>query len=120
MHVLIADDEAPLRDLLKLSLSMRKMQVTAAADGADAVDAATAQPFDLILLDLHMPRLDGLAAARLIRATSHNAQTPIVFLTGDQQLEAGDLPHSGTLAKPFTMQHLARAIERALQPKTRA
>jgi len=87
LRVLLAEDN-PINALLARTLLTRAgCVVTDVRDGEEAVNAAATAAFDLILLDIRMPRLDGLAAAQHIRAgTGPSAQAPIVALTAD----AGD------------------------------
>ena len=84
LRVLLAEDN-PINALLARTLLMRAgCIVTTAQDGEEAVAAARAGGYDLILLDIRMPRLDGLAAAEHIRAgAGPSARTPIVALTAD-------------------------------------
>ena len=84
MRVLLADDN-PINALLARTLLTREgCAVTVVQDGEEAIAAANASQFDLILLDIRMPRLDGISAAERIRASrGASAQTPIVALTAD-------------------------------------
>jgi signal transduction histidine kinase/ActR/RegA family two-component response regulator len=84
LSILVVEDVAVNRDLVSDMLSPFGIQVTGAADGMEAVEFALGARFDLILMDLQMPRLDGLAAAKAIRATSDlNRDTPIVALSAN-------------------------------------
>ena len=88
MRLLVVDDTAVNRELVKLMLEPLGLQVEEAAGGADAVQAAMTRPYDLILMDVRMPGVDGLEATRLIRAVSAlNRRTPILALTADVQPE---------------------------------
>jgi CheY-like chemotaxis protein len=82
--VLLAEDN-PINALLARTLLTRAgCVVTSAQDGAEAITAASAASFDLILLDIRMPRIDGLEAAARIRAGGGpSARAPIVALTAD-------------------------------------
>jgi PAS domain S-box-containing protein len=82
--VLVVDDVAVNRELVSTILSPFDLTVHEAANGAEAVKLAVAQRFDLILMDLQMPGMDGLAATRAIRAGSElNRATPIVALSAN-------------------------------------
>jgi PAS domain S-box-containing protein len=83
-RVLVVDDVAMNRDLVRAMLSAVGYEVTEAAGGAEAVSAAMTAGFDLILMDLQMPGMDGLAATRAIRQNCKpNRSTPIVALSAN-------------------------------------
>jgi CheY-like chemotaxis protein len=79
MRVLVVDDNAVNRAVLDRMLRRLECDVTVAADGEAGVAAARAAPFDLVLMDVQMPGIDGLEAARRLRAAG--VRTPIVALT---------------------------------------
>src|SRR3569623_2600235 len=82
--ILVADDVSVNRELVRARLSPFGYKLTEAASGAEAVAAAMAAPFDLILMDLQMPGMDGLSATRAIRQTCEfNQQTPFVALSAN-------------------------------------
>lgn len=118
-RVLMADDAPANRDLLTAILQGMGLSIDTVADGALAVDAARSGAYDLVLMDVHMPVMDGLAATRAIRALpGRAARTPIVALTANVQdehvrrcLEAGMDDH---LAKPVELRALAAALSRWL------
>ncbi|HEY2661065.1 MAG TPA: PAS domain S-box protein [Caulobacteraceae bacterium] len=84
LRILIVDDVAVNRELVTALLSPFDLQLTEAANGAEAVDAALRDPFDLILMDLQMPVMDGLAATRAIRSNSvFNNATPILAVSAN-------------------------------------
>jgi CheY-like chemotaxis protein len=97
LSILMVEDVAVNRDLVSDMLGPSGIRVTGAADGIEAVEAALDARYDLILMDLQMPRLDGLAATEAIRANSDfNRHTPILALSAnvvqaqvDACLEAG-------------------------------
>jgi len=79
IRILIVDDVDANRQLAAALLAPFEVSLTSARNGADAIEAALQQPFDIILMDLQMPGLDGMAACRAIRATTgYNASTPIL------------------------------------------
>ncbi len=116
--VLLAEDSEDMRRVLSLELKQRGCRVVTAADGQEAVETAlTARP-DLILMDLHMPRLDGLAATAQIRAHSELEAVPIIAVTAfdtygirEAALEAGCRDY---LLKPLDPNALERALRGAL------
>jgi PAS domain S-box-containing protein len=81
MMVLLAEDNTINRTLMAQQLSGLGAVVTTAVDGQDAVDKAMEQRFDLILMDVSMPRLDGLSATRLIRGDGPCRDVPIIAIT---------------------------------------
>ncbi len=88
LHILMVDDTAVNRELVKLMLSPLGFQITEAGGGAEGVQIALAERFDLILMDVRMPGVDGLEATRVIRgAGGANSMTPILALTADVQPE---------------------------------
>ncbi|MHB8762913.1 MAG: ATP-binding protein [Deferrisomatales bacterium] len=118
LRILVAEDEPVNREVAVALLQHRGWRVTAVADGSAAVEAWLAEPFDLVLMDVQMPGLDGFAATRLIRQREGpgGARVPIVGLTahalkGDRErcLAAG---MDDYLAKPVAPETLYAAVER--------
>ena len=119
VRVLVVDDHPANREVARLMLTAVGCEVAEAADGDEAVDMVRAGIFDLILMDVRMPRVDGLAATRLIRdLPGPVADTPILAVTADAMpadaarcLAAGMNAH---LAKPVSHQALYAAMESLL------
>ena len=118
-RLLVADDQATNSRLLVELLAPLGFEVTTAADGAEAVARAREQRPDLVLLDLRMPRMDGFAAARAIRALFPQGGPPLVGISAsafdpDRQacLDAGCVEF---LAKPFREEQLLAILERQLE-----
>ena len=116
--VLVAEDSEDARQVLSLALRHRGCRVITAADGREAVETALVAHPDLILMDLHMPCLDGLAATAQIRAHSELEAVPIIAVTGfdtygirEAALEAGCQDY---LLKPLDTGALERALRGAL------
>jgi len=110
-RILVAEDNEFNQSLIRTLLELRGAQVVVVADGAQAVQAAGEQAYDLLMLDLHMPNTDGIAAARQIRQPGEaSADSPIVILTADVFLEMGDDATSGlvdeVLYKPITEERM--------------
>jgi len=120
LRVLMADDASANRELVSAILGELGIALDTVCDGAEAVEAARSGAYDLILMDVHMPVMDGLAATQAIRAMGGaGAATPIVALTANIQpehvercLEAGMDGHVG---KPIQMAELLGVISRAAQ-----
>ncbi|MBW8813572.1 MAG: PAS domain S-box protein [Caulobacterales bacterium] len=82
MRVLVVDDARPNRELILALLGPFHLKLTEAADGVQAVEAARSERYDLVLMDLQMPGMDGMAATRAIRETSDlNRETPILAVS---------------------------------------
>ncbi|MCT9003659.1 response regulator transcription factor [Streptomyces sp. NPDC054766] len=116
-RILIVDDEPAVRDALKRSLAFEGYDTEVAVDGADALEKATAYQPDLVVLDIQMPRMDGLTAARRMRGAG--TTTPILMLTardtvGDRVtgLDAGADDY---LVKPFELDELFARIRALLR-----
>jgi CheY-like chemotaxis protein len=116
--ILIADDKASSRELVRTVLERAGYEVTEAADGAEAVALARATGPDLVLLDLHMPVLDGFGAMGQLRAEPRFAATPVVALTASAM--DGDREHamtagfSGYITKPIRLAALRAEVRRLI------
>jgi len=84
-HVLVADDDMYMREMLRLMLEEEGLKVTTAIDGLESLKVCEEQRFDLILTDLHMPRLDGLELIAKLRRSGQYATTPIIILSSDDR-----------------------------------
>jgi len=114
--VLVAEDVKGNQKLMQLMLSKLGLEVTIAEDGIQAVEKASSQPFDLILMDMQMPHMNGYDATTLLKRQGYKA--PIVALTanamkGDDRkcMEAGC---DGYLAKPIDRRELPRILAKYL------
>ena len=118
-RVLVVEDEAHIRELIQLHLGLEGLEIDAVGEGQDALVRANSQPFDLIILDLMLPGVDGISIARAIRRDGPNTDVPILMLTARSEesdkvlgLESGADDY---LAKPFGVRELvarARALLR--------
>ncbi len=80
-RILLVEDEPPLRELLRLHLSLAGFDIDAVGNGADALERARADRFDLMVLDLMLPGLDGITVCRAVRTQGANTATPILMLS---------------------------------------
>ena len=109
--ILIIEDEPDIQELLRAYLEDTGYQTTVAGDGVSALERFSAQPFDLVLLDLMLPKIDGFGVCELIRQQS---QVPILMLTAldgeEQQLRGFRLDIDDYITKPFSMPVLLEKI----------
>ncbi|MBF0626254.1 MAG: transporter substrate-binding domain-containing protein [Magnetococcales bacterium] len=117
-RILLVEDHDTNREITRELLENLGLQVALAHNGQEAVAAVGAQPFDAVLMDLHMPEMDGLQATRVIRTLPGLASLPILALTADsmagireQCLAAGMNDH---LTKPFQPAAVVQALGRWL------
>jgi CheY-like chemotaxis protein len=119
IHVLVVDDNATNRMVAQALCEMFDCTCEAATDGAEAVEAAKAGRFDLILMDIKMPVMDGVAATRAIRALGGPASlVPIIALTANAEPEDAEgylaAGMNGVVEKPMKSEHLLAALQQAL------
>jgi CheY-like chemotaxis protein len=118
-HILVVDDNATNRMVAQALVEMFDCTSESAVDGIEAVEAARSGRFDLVLMDIKMPRMDGVTAAREIRAIVGPAgRVPIIALTANADpedsvsyLAAG---MNGVVEKPMKPEHLLTALQEAL------
>ncbi|GAA0685236.1 response regulator transcription factor [Kitasatospora atroaurantiaca] len=116
-RLLVVDDEPALRDALESSLAFEGYEVTTATDGYEALDAVEREHPDLVLLDIMMPRMDGLTAVRRMRSRGDTA--PVLMLTardavGDR-VTGLDVGADDYLAKPFELDELLARVRALLR-----
>lgn len=116
--ILIAEDDQDIRELVVLTLQFNGFEVVSASDGAQAVEKAQQDDFDLILMDVRMPRMTGYEACRHLRKMEGTREVPIIFLSAKGQeaeirqgIEAGATQY---ILKPFAPDVLARKIRDVL------
>ncbi|MEP0957399.1 response regulator [Microcoleus sp. FACHB-1515] len=117
--ILVVDDEADLRNLVQTCLEiMGGWQVVTAGSGEKALQEAQNRQLDLILLDLMMPKMDGLAILEQLRSNEKTRQIPIVLLTAKgRSIESAQFEQFnvlGMIRKPFNPVQLADQIEALL------
>ncbi len=118
-RILIADDDPHIRDVLNFALTKAGMQTIAATNGTEALELAEAQQPDLIVLDINMPRMDGLDVCRKLRAES---RTPILFLSSrDEEIDrivGLEVGADDYVVKPFSPREVVARIN-AIMKRTR-
>ncbi|CAN5654326.1 response regulator transcription factor [soil metagenome] len=117
-RVLVVEDDTAIRELIALHLKLEGFAVLPSGDGAEALRLARSESFDLIVLDIMLPGLDGISVAGAIRRDSVNQDTPILMLTARREesdkvlgLETGADDY---LTKPFGIREFVARV-RALQ-----
>ncbi|MEQ9167228.1 MAG: response regulator transcription factor [Fulvivirga sp.] len=111
--ILMVEDDASLAFVIKDNLCLHKYEVVHCDNGQDALAAFSKEPFDLCLLDVMLPKMDGFALAENIR--SNNNKVPILFLTAkamqEDRLEGFKRGGDDYITKPFSMEELVFRIE---------
>ena len=122
LSILAADDHPTNLKVVQLILAQIGAEVTIAENGAEAVTAFKVNPYDLVLMDMQMPVLDGLSAVRQIRAWEadrNKTRTPVLMLTAnamaDHRAASAAAGANGHVAKPITSEALIQAIVGALE-----
>lgn len=115
-HILIVEDDLDIQDLLRNFLQEVGYEITIASDGMEAIALFSSAHFDLILLDIMLPKIDGFTVCELIRKQS---QVPIIMLTAlngeEEQIRGLDLQVDDYITKPFSMPILIRKIAAVLR-----
>ena len=121
--ILIVDDEADQRTVIYHSLRLAGYDVTEAADGEEALKKLKRKPFDLVVLDIMMPRMTGYEVLDAIREMPSRADTPVIVVTAKhdpagvmREVASGAVDH---IAKPFLPSELEATVERVLKGSKR-
>jgi two-component system sensor histidine kinase BarA len=117
LRVLAVDDSAEMRILVQASLERYGYSVHAVDCGAAAIDAAHSQPFDLVVLDVDMPGLNGLEVGRRLRDNPLTCAALIAMHTSldEAQVRSGFMDYDLFLAKPCCPLQLGKSVDRLLQ-----
>jgi two-component system, OmpR family, response regulator MprA len=117
MQILVVDDEPAVRDSLDRALRLEGYQVDLAADGAEALSSLTDESPDAVVLDLMMPRVDGLEVCRRMRAAGD--RTPVLVLTArdavSDRVKGLDAGADDYLVKPFVLDELLARLRALLR-----
>jgi DNA-binding response OmpR family regulator len=118
-HVLVVEDDAHIRELIALHLGLEALQTSAVADGRDALARLAGTRFDLVVLDLMLPGVDGVTICKTLRRSGPNVDTPVLMLTarGEEAdtvlgLESGADDY---LAKPFGVREFVARVRALLR-----
>ena len=111
-HILVVDDEDKIRDIIKKYANFEGYSVTEAANGMEAVEKCQNHKFDIIIMDIMMPELDGFSACREIRKTS---DTPVIMLSarGEEydRIHGFELGIDDYVIKPFSPRELMMRVD---------
>ena len=126
MRLLIVEDSELIRKVTRLAFPGKQHDLHEVADGQEALellDAAT-QPFDAILLDLNMPRMDGCQFLRELRARARHRDTPVVLATSERETspllrDARTLNPAAVVKKPWKPQELAALVRAIVDQRQR-
>jgi CheY-like chemotaxis protein len=120
--ILVAEDRDTSRELLNVILTSAGYAVILATDGEEAISRAGETPIDLVILDIHMPRVDGFGVIRHLRADPAYRTTPVIALTAsamagdrDSVLAAGFTEY---ISKPVNISLLRREVARLLENRS--
>ena len=123
LRALVVDDETPIRELLRLHLELAGFEVSECGDGRDALERLGSIAFDVVLLDLMLPGIDGVALCRAARHAGPNAAAPILLLSA-RGAEADKVLglQSGAddyVTKPFGIMELLARVEAVMRRSAR-
>jgi len=117
MRILLVEDEESIRDVVKLNLEMEDYEVVAAGNGKDALKYAKEQHFDLLILDVMLPEVDGFQICEQIRLT--NMDVPIIFLTAkdtaQDRITGLKMGADDYLTKPFNLEELLLRVQKLIR-----
>ncbi|HUG54089.1 MAG TPA: response regulator [Vicinamibacteria bacterium] len=118
-RILVVDDDENILNLEKTILEQKGFDVTGAAGGAEALKVLEGQVFDLVLLDVMMPEVDGFAVCRKIKEDPRLKEIPVIFLTakggGDALAEGFESGAVMYINKPFTANTLLTIVNTMLE-----
>jgi diguanylate cyclase (GGDEF)-like protein len=122
-RVLVADDDPDILTVVKVNLELDGFELDTAVDGEDALHKATSNPPNVIILDIMMPRMDGLTALHRLRSQAATASIPIILLTArglpEDRVRGLELGADDYITKPFDITELAARV-RAVLRRTQA
>ena len=118
-RVLVADDDPDILTVVKINFELDGFEVETAVDGEDALQKATSNPPEVIVLDIMMPRMDGLTALHRLRSQASTANIPIILLTArgllEDRVRGLELGADDYITKPFDITELAARIRAVLR-----
>jgi two-component system phosphate regulon response regulator PhoB len=123
-RILVVDDEEDILELVRFHLAREGYQLTLAATGEEALKRAKLETFDLVVLDLMLPGLDGLEVAKALKADARTKSLPIVMLTAkgeDADVVSGlEIGADDYVTKPFSPRVLTARVKAVLRRRSKA
>jgi len=114
MRILLVEDEKNLRDVISLNLELEEWEVVSVDNGKDAIDRAVTEHYDIIILDLMIPKINGLEVLKTIRIKNHS--TPVIIIsakgTSTDRIKGLKLGADDYLSKPFVIEELIIRINK--------
>ncbi|AWV99091.1 response regulator [Arcticibacterium luteifluviistationis] len=114
-NVLIAEDSSVIQNLARKILEFQNFKITVVKNGEQVIQLLEKEPFDIVLLDINMPVMDGIECVKIIRETEATAKLPVVAITGnarnfteDEYKEAG---FNEVLMKPLNFDKLVKVVK---------
>jgi len=118
-RILVVEDEPDLRSLLDRSLEQAGYKVFLAEDGIEALEKATTETLDLVLLDLMLPHIDGIEVCRRLKRDERTARLPVIMLTARQEpvdrIVGLELGADDYITKPFNLRELVLRVGAVLR-----
>ena len=120
-NIIAVDDSPSMRQLVSMTLSNAGHEVHLAEDGLGAIELANSIKADLVITDVHMPNMDGIALTKQLRQLPDYRYKPILVLTTESSSEMKRLGKNagatGWIVKPFNPDSLLAVLDRVLEPK---
>ena len=117
-RILAVDDSRSMREMVAFTLTSAGFKVAQAEDGAIALDLARKEKFGLLLVDVNMPNMDGIALIKALRGEADYKFTPMLMLTteaaADRKQEGKAAGATGWIVKPFNPEQLVATVQRVL------
>ena len=118
-RILTVDDSVAMRQMVEVTLTSAGYEVSQAKDARQALDLASASTYDLVIADVNMPEMDGLALVRELRGMPAYKHTPLLVLTteasAERKSEGRAAGATGWLVKPFNPERLIQTVARVLK-----
>jgi len=117
-NILIVDDSASMRQMIKFTLEIAGHKITEAADGAIGLNLANKTAYDLVISDINMPKMSGIEMTADVRKLAAYKSIPILLLTtesaADKKAEGRKAGATGWLVKPFDPEQLTKIVVKVL------
>ena len=117
-NILVIEDDVSVRTLLEKSLSSKGYEITVAKDGLEGLTMLETESPDLIIVDIMMPRVDGMTFVKAIKGYDNTKPIPVIFLTAKNDpksmIEGINVGARFYITKPFQLDELVSKVEKAL------